>query len=258
MGFVRSFLGFQDYEPKYRTIDSSEFELYKKELIENMYQDTIRIAEERTGQAYDNLQESRGLQRDTYDRIAGDGTSLAQKQAEQLLDRTTGQTASLTSNLPTGANTSALGRDLVRGQADTAGRVIGDASLARIMEERERQNALLSASQGLTSTDMGMAQLGIGQGQFGMAGLQNLSQAVSALQAERERQALGQHINLETLRQRGIDSTNRGIADIYGAVARMATPFIGGGTGGATPTTDPSAWNAVSTPLNKDPRKAYG
>ena len=228
MGWLRSIAGFKDYgEPRYREINDEAFELYKAELREQMYNTALNASSERLEGALGDLQESRGLQKDAYSRIANDGRSYVQEQTKNLLDRATGQTASLASNLPTGANTSALGRDVIRAQSDLAGQALGQAGTQRIAEERDRHNMLLRSSQGLSATDMALAGLASGQQQNAMSGLTNLSRMASELQAQREGMAMNQHLTLEQQRRAGIDSYNRNLRGIYSGLGQIALPWLG-------------------------------
>ena len=69
MGFVRSILGYEDYEPRYKEINQEAFDYWKKDMREQMLQEYKTQSEERIQAAEQDIAQSRGLQVDALGKI---------------------------------------------------------------------------------------------------------------------------------------------------------------------------------------------
>lgn len=244
----------QAYDFKYQQ-DKQAYDYYNRDAIERMYQESMGLGQQREATGYDNLAGARGAQAQAFDRIMGDGRSYVGEQAGQLLDQQLGQTASLASALPTGANTSRMASDIIRTQSDQAAQAIAQANVARIAEERQRQGMMVDAAGRMAGTDLSMIGLAGQQRMGGQQGLtnlsnmvtgvniqreqdaQNLARFVSALNVQREQDALKEHLEGEKLRQQGIKQQNEITADITQDAGQAMMPFLTPGkkdTGGGT------------------------
>ncbi len=223
---IRGILGFETNEVGTHDIDGSSYEVYKRKLRESMYQSALLDAKSREAKSVGNLDESRELQKQSIDRILNDGDSYVEKQSENLLNQQAAKSASLSTQLPTGANATSLARDVVRSNNETAQQGINNANIARIAEERQRQELLSGATQRLSTTDLTSLNLADAQRRQAETGLLGLSGLVTQSNITREQDELRNFLETEKLQQAAVDAGNKITGNIWKGVGTLATPFL--------------------------------